>query len=87
MDNEAIMREADKPKARRGRPPKASAESEKSSRVEVVVMHKTNVQLDSAKPEGIKAPFRWRGVIDRKEYDAICALDDAAGREHRLMAL
>ena len=64
--------------------------------MEVVVMHKTNIQLDSAKVGtdaqgnaiyGGKMPFRWRGEISREEYDAICKLDEMAGREPRLMDL
>lgn len=50
---------------------------------EVLVMHKPNIQLDTAEEPG-KKPFRWRGKIKRSEFDAICALDEAAGRDPRL---
>lgn len=58
--------------------------------VKCVVMSATNIVLDCQKtyrnPMG-KVPFR--GVVDvpREEYESICALDEAAGREHRLMAI
>lgn len=63
---------------------------------EVIVLHTTNIQLDTARvgedPDGNpilggKMPFRWRGEIDDAEYEATCASDDAAGRPHRLERL
>lgn len=53
---------------------------------EVIVMHKTGIQLDTA-GEGQYVPFRWRGEIADEEYQACCALDEAAGRDHRLMRI
>lgn len=68
---------------KRGRPPKPET-------VEVIVMHKTGIQLDTAMTadgKGEYVKYRARAVMDRAEFDAICALDDVAGREQRLMAL
>ena len=48
--------------------------------VRVVVMHHTNIQLSTG-----KIAHRKMAVIPRVEYDAICALDDNAGRPHRLL--
>lgn len=50
--------------------------------IEIVVMATTNVKIGDA-----KLPFRWRGKVPVSDYEAICALDDKAGREHRLMKL
>lgn len=58
---------------------------------EVMVMHRTNIQLDTAVQEdgttGGKMPFRWRGEIDDAEYDLVVKSDKDAGRELRLERL
>jgi len=52
--------------------------------VECVVMHNTGIQLDSA---GDYFLFRARVNVGRDEYDTICAMDNAAGRDLRLLAI
>jgi hypothetical protein len=52
--------------------------------IECVVMHPTGIQLDSL--DGY-FPYRARVIPSRYEYDNICAMDDAAGRDHRLLAI
>lgn len=57
--------------------------------VRIIVMHATGIQLGSqAGPESDGyCAFRWNGEIPKAEYDAICAMDDSAGRDHRLMVI
>ena len=66
----------DEPK-KRGRPPKPAT-------VEIVVLWKQGIQMDD---ETGYVPFRWRGVVSQELFEEICALDDKAGRDHRLMSI
>lgn len=72
-----------------GRRPPEEPPLDDGRTVEVVVMHKAGIQLDSTKSDdsdGYQAQ-RWRGPVSQEEYDAACKADDAAGRDHRLMAI
>lgn len=72
-------------------PPDPEPEPElDDGRALVVVMHPTNITLESQKSDANregKLPFRSKARIPREEYEAVCALDDRAGRPHRLMEI